>query len=171
MSSPKPTPEQLMQAVIAFARKQRSAGMTAEKVRDLLVAKGLSPGAAAGVVSSLATPQGQTSPLPKNEVPKNEVPKLGYCKFSDLPRSCPSCGRKFFGGSEASFRRNFPRRYRWHTIAFIAAVCTLGVGTLGWLGLGLAMPLGGWAMRWHKRVKVHCSACKWSKGFVVSTRG
>lgn len=62
MSTPKPTPEQLMQAVVAFARKQIAAGMSADKVLDLLVKKGLTPAAAAKVMAKLASPQAQGSP-------------------------------------------------------------------------------------------------------------
>lgn len=62
MSTPKPTPEQLMQAVVAFARKQIAAGMSADKVQDLLVKKGLTPAAAAKVMAKLASPQAQGSP-------------------------------------------------------------------------------------------------------------
>ena len=62
MSTPKPTPEQLMRAVIVFARKQIAAGMSADKVQDLLVKKGLNPVAAAKVMAKLASPQAQGSP-------------------------------------------------------------------------------------------------------------
>jgi hypothetical protein len=62
MSTPKPTPEQLMQAVVAFARKQIAAGMAADKVQDLLVKKGLTPAVAAKVMAKLASPQAQGSP-------------------------------------------------------------------------------------------------------------
>ena len=62
MSTPKPTPEHLMQAVVAFARKQIAAGMSADKVQDLLVTKGLTPAAAAKVMAKLASPQAQGSP-------------------------------------------------------------------------------------------------------------
>ncbi|MFM7138292.1 MAG: hypothetical protein ACKO1M_14710 [Planctomycetota bacterium] len=62
MSSQTPTPENLMQAVVAFAKKQIAAGMSADKVQDLLVTKGLTSAAAAKVMAKLASPQAQGSP-------------------------------------------------------------------------------------------------------------
>ena len=94
--------------------------------------------------------------------------RRGAYRYTELPRTCPSCQRKF---SDTLYRRLYPRRYRWHTLAFLVVLVIGSLGLLGWLGLFLIVPLGGWAMRWHKKVRVYCKSCGWAQTFIVSVRG
>jgi hypothetical protein len=74
VSTPKPTPDQLMQAVLTFARKHIASGMPADKVRDLLIAKGLKPAAAAHVMVRLgAISQRTTSETTASTGPDKSV--------------------------------------------------------------------------------------------------
>jgi hypothetical protein len=86
-------------------------------------------------------------------------------RYSDLPHSCPRCEQKF---SELLYRKLYPKRYRWHTIAFIVVVTVVALALLGWLGAVVFIPLGGWAMTWRKKVRVYCVSCGWAQTFIVS---
>ncbi len=92
----------------------------------------------------------------------------GVYRYSELPRSCPQCSHRF---SDVYYRRQFPRRFRWSTIAFIIFVCMGAIGLLGQLALVVIVPMGGWALTWHKKVRVRCASCGWGQKFIVSGRG
>ena len=92
-------------------------------------------------------------------------------RYTELPRTCPLCGNKF---SDVLYHRLYPRRYRWGTILFFILVSIGGfvlMGCFGWLTLFIVIPLLAWGMKWHKKVRVRCSSCKWEHTFIVSVRG
>jgi len=95
------------------------------------------------------------------------TPNRSVYRYTELPRSCPVCGRKF---SDLTYRRLYPTRYRWRTIAFLGILTIVALGLIGWLGLIAAPFLGSRAVKWNKKVRVHCPSCKWSQKFIVSVR-
>lgn len=94
--------------------------------------------------------------------------KSGVYRYRDLPRRCPRCERQF---SEILYKRLYPRRYRFGTIAFVVVLTIFSLGILGWFGFIPLFFLGGWAMNWPKKTRVYCTSCGWSQNYIVSTRG
>ncbi len=95
----------------------------------------------------------------------------GVYRYTELPRSCPSCQRKF---SDALYHRLYRRTFRLGTIVFFIFLTIGGfllMAFIGWLALLVAIPLGAWAMTWHKKVRVRCSECGWAQTFIVAVRG
>jgi len=99
------------------------------------------------------------------------IPQRGVYRYTELPRSCPSCERKF---SDTLYHRLYRRRYRLSTIAFFVILAISGfvlMQFVGWLALFAVIPLGSWAMTWPKKVLVRCTSCGWAQKFIVSVRG
>jgi hypothetical protein len=95
----------------------------------------------------------------------------GVYRYTELPRVCPACGRKF---SEVLYRKLYPRRIRKRTLVFFLVVAFLGfvlAAFIGWLAIIPVLMLGAWGMTFHKVVRVKCSECNWSQKYVVRNRG
>lgn len=119
------------------------------------------------MTNNFENPYASPTPTTKSTVAK---PLGGVFRYSDLPRSCPNCERKF---SETLYRRLYPRRFRLSTIAFFVLLAIVGLALLllfGWLALFVIVPLGSWATTWHKKVRVRCTSCGWAQTFIVSVR-
>ena len=79
------------------------------------------------------------------------IPHRAVYRYTELPRSCPSCERKF---SDALYHRIYRRRFRWSTLAFFVLLAVFGFALMqfiGWLALFIVIPSGTWAMP--------CDAC------------
>lgn len=99
----------------------------------------------------------------------------GVILYTDLPKICPGCNRKF---AEANYHQRFKRRLRWSTIAYMVGVCFAGflmlsLGTMFfWATLFMIIiPLLAKARNWPKVVKMSCYRCPWKKNFLVAARG
>ena len=95
----------------------------------------------------------------------------GVYRYTELPRVCPACGRKF---SEVLYRKLYPRRFRKKTLVFFLFTALLGfvlAGFFGWLAIIPVVALAAWGMSFHKVVRVKCNECGWSQKYVVRNRG
>ncbi len=99
------------------------------------------------------------------------TPHREVYRYTELPRTCPSCERRF---SDTFYHRLYPRRYRLGTIVFFVILAIGGfvlTQFIGLLALFTIIPLFAWAMIWHKKVRVRCTSCGWGQTFIVSVRG
>ena len=103
--------------------------------------------------------------------PEDVSAPKGACRYADLHRECPRCGRRF---STLLYRKLYPRKFRLKALAWFAFSFILGllaVSVLGSLALLLTLFLAAWGMTFHKAVTVYCRECKWSEKFMVRNRG
>lgn len=127
----------------------------------------------------LATDSEQESDTDANPyaAPLGASRREGPILYTELPRRCPNCDRKF---AEANFRRRFKRKQRWSTTSFMLLVSIgsyfllIGFvpGILFWpIYLLVVIPILGKAMTWPKLVKMACIKCKWKNTYVVAGTG
>ena len=103
--------------------------------------------------------------------------RAGVILYTELPRRCPNCEKKF---GEVSFRRRFKRKMRWTTISYMLLVsigayvllALLLPAILVWaIYLVIIIPVLGNAMTWPKIVGMSCFSCNWKKSYVVAGTG
>lgn len=97
--------------------------------------------------------------------------RTGVILYTELPRQCPDCDRRF---SDANFRRRFKRKLRWTTISYMFLVSMASYFFLAILfpvNLGVIFFAVGNAMTWPKKVKMSCSGCRWKKVYIVAGTG